>query len=495
MTEVLDPPATTLGAGLGSLRSALDELASVTASAHGPGSGGLLWQSRGSELLDAAAELHELACRAEAVLHAVVHEIDVRGAAVEAGAATTAAWLRWRLRLHPGAARRMVASARWLHDDPAGPLVHHEASDQPGAETSVAEGLRDDGSAAAASATEDPLASPRGARRRWREAFAVGAVSGEHVSVTAATVARLAPTIDPAVVGRAECYLADQARVHDPLALARLGRHLRHVLDLDGLADEERADRFEQSLDIHRRRDGGCVIRGRLGVELTAELLSALSPLAAPRPDADGARDTRASGQRNADALAELLRRCAVSGATPERHGSRASITVTMALETLQRRLGSLGASLDWSGPISADTARRLACDASVIPVVLGSAGQPLDVGRASYPVTQAIWRALVARDGGCAFAGCDRPPEWTEAHHRRHWADGGETSVENCCLLCDHHHRKVHDHGWQVVLTDGQIHTIPPPWVDPRQVPRRNTARTGVHELAGIRPEPHDRR
>jgi hypothetical protein len=90
-----------------------------------------------------------------------------------------------------------------------------------------------------------------------------------------------------------------------------------------------------------------------------------------------------------------------------------------MALDTWERRLGAPGATLDWSGPISAETARRLACDAQVIPVLLGSRGEPLDVGRASYPVTQAIWRALVARDGGCAFDTCGRPPEWTEAHHR----------------------------------------------------------------------------
>ena len=110
-----------------------------------------------------------------------------------------------------------------------------------------------------------------------------------------------------------------------------------------------------------------------------------------------------------------------------------------------------------------------------MIPVVLGPAGEPLDVGRSSYSVTQAIWRALVARDGGCAFAGCDRPPEWTEAHHRVHWADGGLTSVENCCLLCDHH-RQVHHHGWEPVLIDGVVHVVPPPWVDPSGTPRPNT-------------------
>jgi hypothetical protein len=162
-----------------------------------------------------------------------------------------------------------------------------------------------------------------------------------------------------------------------------------------------------------------------------------------------------------------------------------------MALETLERRLGAPGATLDWSGPVSAATARRLACDARVIPVLLGSSGEPLDVGRASYPVTTAIWRALVARDGGCSFAGCDRPPEWTEAHHRIHWEDGGETSLQNCCLLCDHHHRVVHHHGWEVQLIDGVIHAVPPPWVDPDRVPRRNTRRVDLAALATLDPPP----
>jgi hypothetical protein len=238
---------------------------------------------------------------------------------------------------------------------------------------------------------------------------------------------------------------------------------------------------------VRVRNDGSSDLSGHLGPELTASLLSQLQPLAAPRPAADGATDLRTVGQRHADALADLLRIAAGADGAPTRHGSRATVTITMALETLQRRLGAPAAMLDWSGPLPPEAARRLACDACVIPAVLGANGEPLDVGRASYPVTTAIWRALVARDGGCAFAGCDRPPEWTQAHHRIHWADGGPTSVENCCLLCDHHHRAVHHHGWAVELIDGVIHTIPPPWVDPTQTPRPNTGRADLRALTSI--------
>ena len=445
MTEVLEPPVThPVTAALEDLRAALD---AVVARAM-PGADTELWTMSGPELLEAAEAVHRVTHRADAVLHGLVCEIDARGAVTDAGAHSTAGWLRSRLHLHPAAARRMVTSARALHDDPAGALVHH---------------------------ADEPLA-PTG-RHVLRSAFAAGDISGEHVTVACETLAALPGSLDDSVVAEAETFLTDHAARHDPKELARLGRHLRHVLDSEEtLADDEEHQRDQQVLEIRQRRDGGSDLRGSLGAELTAELLSQLQPLAAPRPAADGSRDRRTVGQRNADALAELLRRSAIAGTTPARHGSRATITITMALETLERRLGAPGANLDWSGPISAATARRLACDAHLVPVVLGSQGEPLDVGRASYPVTQAIWRALVARDGGCGFDDCGRPPEWTEAHHLRHWADGGGTSVENCGLFCDFHHRKVHHDGWDVELVDGVINVIPPPWVDPERRPRPNT-------------------
>ena len=464
MTEVLEPPVThPVTAALEDLSAAID---AVVAQAV-PGVDSELWTMPGPELLEAAEAVHRVTRRADAVLHGLVREIDARGAATDEGAHSTAGWLRARLRLHPAAARRMVTSARALHDDPAGALVHH---------------------------ADEPLA-PTG-RHLLRSAFAAGDISGEHVAVACETLAALPDSLDDSVAAEAEAFLTDHANRHDPKELARLGRHLRHVLDSEEtLADDEEHQRDQQVLEIRQRRDGGSDLRGSLGAELTAELLSQLQPLAAPRAAADGSRDRRTVGQRNADALAELLRRSAIAGTTPARHGSRATITITMTLETLERRLGAPGANLDWSGPISAATARRLACDAHLVPVVLGSHGDPLDVGRASYPVTQAIWRALVARDGGCGFDDCGRPPEWTEAHHLRHWADGGETSVENCGLFCDFHHRKVHHDGWDVELVDGVINVIPPPWVDPERRPRPNTNPGRAAVLDAVpKPPGHDR-
>lgn len=468
MSQVLDPPLTDqVTAALDALTAAVDALvaATVPTGSSTPGTTASLWTLSAPALVAATAALHRQSCRVDAAMHALVREVDARGAAVEAGAATTAAWLSGRLRLHPGAAKRLVATARGLHDDPAGPLVHHA---QEGADSAGGVG-----------------------RWRLREAFAAGDVSGEHASTACETLAavRDLPGVDAGIEDQAEQFLVDHARDHHPQALSRLARHLLHRLDPDAgdrLGREESHATATQHLEIRSRKDGGADVAGRFGPELTAALRAQLEPLAAPRPSSEGGRDLRTLGQRQADALAELLRRYAGAELGATRHGARATVTVTMALETLERRLGAAGAWLTWSGPVSAETARRLACDAQVIPVVLGGTSEPLDVGRASYPVTQAIWRALVARDGGCAFAGCDRPIEWCEAHHRIHWEDGGPTSVENCCLLCDHHHRAVHHHGWALELRDGQIWTIPPPWVDPHQTPRPNTPRARLLDARG---------
>jgi hypothetical protein len=119
---------------------------------------------------------------------------------------------------------------------------------------------------------------------------------------------------------------------------------------------------------------------------------------------------------------------------------------------------------------------RRMACDAKVIPVVLGGEGQVLDVGRARRLFTGAIRKALIARDRGCAFPACDRPPRWCEGHHLQSWQAGGVTSVDNGVLLCRWHHRLIHEGSWQVRLGPDRLpEFIPPAYIDAKQLPRRN--------------------
>ena len=127
---------------------------------------------------------------------------------------------------------------------------------------------------------------------------------------------------------------------------------------------------------------------------------------------------------------------------------------VTIDLDTLRRTRRGAGVTL--AGELlTTDTVRRLACDAELIPMVLGSAGQVLDHGTAVRLFTPAQVRHLWLRDGGCTFPGCSKPPQWADAHHLIHWADGGATDLANAALLCRAHHTVVHRHRYTAHLTD----------------------------------------
>ncbi len=124
-------------------------------------------------------------------------------------------------------------------------------------------------------------------------------------------------------------------------------------------------------------------------------------------------------------------------------------------LETLERRAPGRCELAD-VGPIPPEAARRWACDANVSRVITDARSVPLDLGRRTKVVPAALRRAVVARDGTCRFPGCDRPPGWCDAHHVRHWADGGETALGNLVLLCRPHHRLIH-RGFGVQMVDGR--------------------------------------
>jgi hypothetical protein len=133
-----------------------------------------------------------------------------------------------------------------------------------------------------------------------------------------------------------------------------------------------------------------------------------------------------------------------------------------------------------------------MACDANIIPIVLGSTGQVLDVGRSQRLFTGPLRRALTVRDGGCAFPGCDRRPKWCEGHHITHWTNGGPTNLHNSVLLCTHHHQLIHHSKWLVRMgNDGLPEFIPPAWIDETGTPRRNHRITLRHLRASRQPRP----
>ncbi|GAA2177890.1 hypothetical protein GCM10009784_30190 [Arthrobacter parietis] len=133
------------------------------------------------------------------------------------------------------------------------------------------------------------------------------------------------------------------------------------------------------------------------------------------------------------------------------------------------------GASLAYTGPVNARTARKIACDADIIPVVLGGQGEILDLGRPQRLFTAKQRKALIARDQGCAFPACTMPAHWTEAHHIQPWSHGGTTSTDNGILLCSHHHHLIHQNEWTIQIPDRLPWFIPPPHLDPHQQPQRN--------------------
>jgi hypothetical protein len=125
-----------------------------------------------------------------------------------------------------------------------------------------------------------------------------------------------------------------------------------------------------------------------------------------------------------------------------------------------------------------------MACDAEIIPTVLGTAGQVLDVGRAHRLVTAALWTALIARDRHCAFPGCTRMPLACDAHHITHWADGGLTALSNLVMLCRHHHTLIHQTPWIVKIDED---TGQPVWTPPPRTTRHHL--TGRLTYAPARP------
>nr|WP_272912830.1 HNH endonuclease signature motif containing protein [Arthrobacter sp. FW305-BF8] len=128
-----------------------------------------------------------------------------------------------------------------------------------------------------------------------------------------------------------------------------------------------------------------------------------------------------------------------------------------------------------YTGPVTASTIRKIACDADIIPVLLGSQGRILDIGRATRVFPPHIRKALNARDQGCAFPNCTIPASWCEAHHITYWSQGGTTSTDNGVLLCTHHHHLIHKELWKIHVKNGIPWFIPPPHIDPRQQPRQN--------------------
>lgn len=334
----------------------------------------------------------------------LVAEFDHRNAHEAWGFHSCGAWVAWRCSIDPRSAREHVRVARTLGELP---LV--------------------------------------------RERFSRGELSYSKVRA----ITRIATT-------DLENELVEIARFATAAQLDRIVRGYRRTVSLES-AEAAHRDRF---LSCEWDEDGSLCIRARLAPEDGALFLKAVEAgreairdreeadsmapqggSAEPEPSCMAQRSVRVN---DADALMEVAENSLAGGSSHRRAGERHQVIVHADAVALAGDGAQAGCGLSDGPAICAETARRMACDASLLPVLHGPKGA-LDIGRKTRAIPPSLRRALDARDGGrCRFPGCENR-RWVDAHHIMHWARGGKTKLDNLVLLCGHHHRLVHEGGFRV--------------------------------------------
>ena len=321
----------------------------------------------------------------------LVAEFDRRGGHEAWGFHSCGAWIAWRCSIDPRSAREHVRVARSLGELP---LV--------------------------------------------RERFSRGELSYSKVRA----MTRIAtPEI--------EAELVEMARFATAAQLDRIVRGYRRAVSLES-AEAAHRDRF---LACEWEEDGSLRIRGRLSPEDGALFLRSIESAR----DAIRRREEADSPARvnDADALMEVAENALAGNGDVRSAGERHQVMVHADVGALAGAGAQAGCGIESGPPICAETARRLACDASLVPILHGPKGT-LDVGRKTRAIPPAMRRALDVRDDGhCRFPGCENS-RWVDAHHILHWARGGETKLDNLILLCGHHHRLMHEGGFGLTREAG---------------------------------------
>jgi len=398
--------------------------------------------------------LQAVITRLTAVEAALVAEIDGRGLVRQSGSVNASTWLRDRARISITEAHKVNAFGALLDQRPS--LV---------------------------------------------AAVLAGGVTVEQALAVGHAMAELPDECGGEIRDKVEATLLEHAARFEPSILRKLGaRVLAHIAPDAAeeqlrrrLDREERQAARDRALTLSSDGRGRTRLYGILDAESAAIVRAALEPLMTPIPGGSaggaaglagsagfggsgglGGSDLRTAAARRADALVDVCRLALRTGELPIDGGQPPQLNVTIDYGAL---IAGVGAGiLDTGGDLSAAVMRRLACDCRILPVVLDGAGVPIDVGRARRLFTGAARAAVLVRDGGCAFPGCDRPPRWCDIHHIVSWLDGGRTDRDNGVALCGHHHRLIHREGWAVRLgRDRRPDFIPPPHIDPMQTPLRN--------------------
>ncbi len=309
-------------------------------------------------------------------------------------------------------------------------------------------------------AFEDDLHAPTGraladGRLRVEQARVI-VQAVDAIPTTVRTADGATRIIDPSARAQARDHLLAAAAEHDSKALRRLGRRILDVVapelgeaqEAATLAREEaRADAGVELVltdDGSGRCHGRFTIPSHVGAMLRRHILALANP--ARHTDAelrDEAGAWKPLHRRMGEAFVEYVERYPVD-TTPQTAGVNATVVITMTLDQLLGEQAT--ALLDDGTRMSAGQARRLACEAGIIPVVLGTTSQPLDLGRTARLFTKAQRIALGLRDGGCTARGCETTASGCHAHHDDPWSRHGPTDLTNGRLLCPRHHRLAHD-------------------------------------------------
>lgn len=285
-----------------------------------------------------------------------------------------------------------------------------------------------------------------------RQALDAGELSMSAVRVLVAT-----RDADPPAFSRCETELVEAARIHSMQDLQRVAAYWRQAVETERSLEGDEKVRARRRLHASVSFLGMVRVDGDLDPETGETLLTALRAVLDAESHSRREGDDRTPAQRRADALGEICRQWLDLAERPSVAGERPHVTVTVDADAIQGTSAGIS-ELDHVGPVHPDVARRLACDASIMRVVMAGRSEPLDVGRRTPLVSPAMRRAVIVRDRHCRFPGCDRPHTWCDAHHVVHWADGGPTALPNLVLLCRRHHRMVHQPGgFRLELSDGR--------------------------------------
>jgi 5-methylcytosine-specific restriction endonuclease McrA len=373
----------------------------------------------------------------------LIRDFDARGGWAQAGAKSCAEWLSWRVGMDLGAAREHVRVARALTDLP-----------------------------------------------RVAEAFMRGELSYSKVRA----LTRVAtPETEERLLAASTCMTAAHVE-----RLVRAWRRVDRAAENKQVTERHR----NRSLHVYQDADGMYVIQGRLTPEAGALLRHALDAACdrlygkGPLNTAEGEPPTTA--QRHADALAMIADAALHHDLDPGASGDRYQVVVHVDAAVLADPDQAGQSALEEGDHVSAETSRRLACDASRVVMRHDGDGRITEIGARTRTIPVALRRALQHRDRGCRFPGCGL--RFTQGHHIQHWAQGGPTTLSNLTLLCQRHHRSVHEDGFHVVgLPNGDLEFRRPDGRLLAEAPRLPDVPTNAAEVlceknvnAGARPDTH---